>query len=211
MSDASIWSLPDVVSGGVIGAVLARIPAMRGEDDATSDHEEGLTAAGVAGGDADPLPLDQLFEVIKNERRRETLHYLREHDGEGSLSDLAEHIAALENDTTVARLSSKQRKRVYVGLYQCHLPKMDAIGVVDFEQNRGTVQLTDRAEQLYPYLEESERSWHRLYGAVSLAGAGLFLGVVLLGATSTVIVSLVLVAIIVTVGACAIAQAYATE
>jgi len=48
---------------------------------------------------ADPLSLDLVFEVLKNERRRRVLKYLSESSSETvSLSDLAEHIAAIEND-----------------------------------------------------------------------------------------------------------------
>lgn len=49
----------------------------------------------------------------------------------------------MENDTTVKRLSSDQRKRVYIGLYQCHLPKMDKLGVVEYDKNRGRIELQD--------------------------------------------------------------------
>jgi hypothetical protein len=121
------------------------------------------------------LPLDQTFEILKNSRRRETLRYLKANGGETTLSEVAEHIAALENDTTVRAITSAQRKRVYVGLYQCHLPKMDDTDVIDFDQNRGTIELGPNAAQLDPYLEDSEeRSWHRVYLSVAAAGGVLF-------------------------------------
>jgi hypothetical protein len=103
--------------------------------------------------EAEELSLSTTFELLKNRRRRDTLEYLLEHDGESTLSDLAEHIAALENDIEIAQLSSDQRKRVYIGLYQCHLPKMDGAGVIDFDKHRGTVVLREEARQLVPYLK----------------------------------------------------------
>lgn len=121
------------------------------------------------------LPLDQLFEILKNSRRRLTLQYLEDNDGTATLSELAEHIAAIENDTTVQAISSSQRKRVYVGLYQCHLPKMDDTDVIDFDQNRGTIEIGPNADQLQPYLEKPEkRDWSKVYLTLSLAGLGLF-------------------------------------
>lgn len=95
--------------------------------------------------------LDKTYELLKNRRRRDVLDYLRAHDGEGTLSDLAEHIAAWENSIEVSQLSSAQRKRVYIGLYQAHLPKMDSANVIDFDKNRGTVVLREEAKQLFPY------------------------------------------------------------
>ena len=92
------------------------------------------------------LPLDVTFEILKNRRRRLVLDYLREADETVRIGELAEHIAAIENDIPVQQLNSQQRKRVYIGLYQCHLPKMDDAGVVDFNQDRGLVDLTDAGD-----------------------------------------------------------------
>jgi hypothetical protein len=123
---------------------------------------------------SDPeLPLDTIFELLRNDRRRRVLEYLDENDGEATLSDLAERIAAIENDTTEQALSSQQRKRVYVGLYQCHLPKMDGAGVIDFDENRGDVVRKPAADQLRPYLEAATTEEDTPLGmpAVSLLGS----------------------------------------
>lgn len=146
------------------------------------------------------LPLDQTFEILKNSRRRETLQYLKEHGGEATLSEVAEHIAAIENETTVQAISSTQRKRVYVGLYQCHLPKMDDTDVVDFDQNRGTIELGPNAGQLDPYLDEPDRGeWHKIYLGITAAGAALFAvgqaGAQSYGLTPSVVLGLMLVGI----------------
>jgi hypothetical protein len=118
------------------------------------------------------LTKDDVFEVLYNRRRREVLSYMREHDGTTSVSDLAEYIAAKENDTTVQQLSSYDRKRVYVGLYQNHLPMMDDVGVVEYDKNRGTVEFRDCATELEPYLDDtvdSNISHVKVLGASFLA------------------------------------------
>lgn len=102
--------------------------------------------------DAD-LGVGEVFELLQNQRRRRVLRYLTtETDGRATLSDLAEHVAGLENDVPPDRITSTQRKRVYVGLYQAHLPKLDDYGVVDFDKHRGTVDLRDTTD-LDPCLE----------------------------------------------------------
>jgi hypothetical protein len=102
--------------------------------------------------DAD-LGVGEVFELLQNQRRRRVLRYLTtETDGRATLSDLAEHVAGLENDVPPDRVTSTQRKRVYVGLYQAHLPKLDDYGVVDFDKHRGTVDLRDTTD-LDPCLE----------------------------------------------------------
>lgn len=154
------------------------------------------------------LPLDQVFEILKNERRRTVLHYLKDHEGPVSLGELAEHVAAVENDTTVAQITSNERKCVYVGLYQCHLPKMDNMGIVEFNQNRGRIELGPNASQLDAYLtteEQTTRPWPLYYGAAVLGSAAL-LGLSLAVGAGAVGSLLISVALTVCVGAVATAQ-----
>jgi hypothetical protein len=99
------------------------------------------------------LPLDDVFDLLRNQRRRGVLRYLRDQtDGSATLDTVAEHIAAKENDIEIKQLTSSQRKRVYIGLYQCHLPKMDELGVIEYDQSRGTIELQD-ISQIEPFLE----------------------------------------------------------
>lgn len=120
----------------------------------TSDKAPVSTPGPPAESTESPLlSIDKTYELLKNRRRRDVLEYLRAHDGEVTLSDLAEHIAAWENSIEVSQLSSAQRKRVYIGLYQAHLPKMDSTGVIDFDKSRGTVVLREEAKQLFPYCD----------------------------------------------------------
>src|SRR6056297_942434 len=119
------------------------------------------------------LSRDLVFDVLKNRRRRYALHYLRRADESVQLSELAEQVAAWENDIEVDAISAAERKRVYTALYQSHLPKLDDAGIVDYNQNRGIVELSTAAEQIDPYLEMDARddiTWFRRY--LALAGLG---------------------------------------
>jgi hypothetical protein len=125
------------------------------DDPGSIDAEDLEDLPGPKRQDADELEIGEVFELLKNERRRRVIEYLKdEEDGATTLDVLAEHIAALENDIDVRQLSSSQRKRVYIALYQCHLPKMDNFGVVEYDKDRGTVELRDTA-LLDPYLSGS--------------------------------------------------------
>lgn len=114
--------------------------------DSTVDSPSDETAT-------DELSLDIIFEMLRNRRRQLVLEYLREHDETVTIGELAEHIAAIENDTTVRQLNAQQRKRVYIGLYQCHLPKMDDVDVIEFNQSRGRIAPGKHIEPLYEYLD----------------------------------------------------------
>jgi hypothetical protein len=158
----------------------------------TPDNPEVDASQEEAADEADDqtveLPLDVTFEVLKTRRRRLVLEYLRDTEETVTIGELAEHIAAIENDTTVKQLNAQQRKRVYVGLYQCHLPKMDDAGVVDFDQNRGRIEPGDNVDGLYDYLDVGEEaetdSLEPVYLGSSLGFAVLFFGAQAAGAAT---------------------------
>ncbi|WP_433630351.1 DUF7344 domain-containing protein [Halomicrococcus sp. NG-SE-24] len=96
---------------------------------------------------------DKIFHLLQVKRRRDVLRYLQDHGGSAEMRDVTEQVAAWENNTTLAELSSNERQRVYISLYQSHLPKLDKEGVIEYDQSRGNVKLTPLAEQLKPYLD----------------------------------------------------------
>ncbi|WP_049969514.1 DUF7344 domain-containing protein [Haladaptatus cibarius] len=118
------------------------------------------------------LSRDMAFEILTNARRRYTLSYLRSQSGAVSIGELAEAVAAWENDTSVELVSSKERKSVYTSLYQTHLPKMADAGIIDYDRQRGNVRLDERANELDEYLyPASETSnWSVYYLGLALVG-----------------------------------------
>jgi len=144
------------------------------DDQATT----GIEAETIPTEASTDLELDQVFEILKNQRRRYVLKYLNEVEKEVSMSDLAEEIAAWENDKPVSQLSSSERKRVYVGLYQCHLPKMDSMGVVEFNKPRGRIDRGENADVFDDYIrtegEPEDPPWYRIHGAVAAGSVAVF-------------------------------------
>ena len=123
------------------------------------------------------IPLDVVYDILKNERRRYVLLYLQQHEDTVTIGELAESIAAFENDIPVGQLNAQQRKRVYIGLYQCHLPKMADADVIDFEKSRGEVSLGPYGADLLRFLKRSiseEVDRTRYYYAVVGTGALVF-------------------------------------
>lgn len=153
---------------------------------------------------AQPLNREDAFEVLSNARRRHVIHYLLQQDDQVTLRDLSNQIAAWENDVETVDVSSKQRKRVYTALHQSHLPKLDDMGVVQYDTDRGTVSATDRVSDLRVYLEvvpEHGIPWSVYYLAIgglcgsvtAMSWAGMFpflnlSGYVWAGVTATLVV-----------------------
>ena len=145
------------------------------DDEVTLDLEEPI--------DPESVSLDVVFDILSNSRRRLILSHLQEVGGESTTSDLAEHIAAIENDKPQSELTSQERKRVYVGIYQTHLPKMDDAAVVRVD-DRGDVTLGPNADVVYQFLESSGddgTDWHAYYGALTAASAVALVGTWFLG------------------------------
>lgn len=67
---------------------------------------------------------------------------------------VAEAVAAWEHDKSTRQLSSDERQRVYIPLYQSHLPKLDDHDVIHYNQDRGLIEPTPLLHVLAPYLEE---------------------------------------------------------
>lgn len=126
----------------------------------------------------DELDTDAVFSILVNRRRRDVLRHLKRHGGELSHGELAEYIAAEENGKTVAELTSKERKRIYVSLYQSHLPMMAKAGVIEFERTGGPVKLLAPAAELERYRNgppTEETPWWSYYLGIAVGG-GTFYG-----------------------------------
>ncbi|QLG50073.1 DUF7344 domain-containing protein [Natrinema halophilum] len=138
-----------------------------------------VSAIETSENEGDELTKDTLFHLLESRRRRWTIRYLKQRGGRADIGDLAEQIAAWENETSTDRVSSQQRKRAYTALQQRHVPRLDKAGVVDFDRNRGTVEVTDRMQELDVYLEvvpKRDIPWSTYYlglGIVSCTWVGL--------------------------------------
>ncbi|SIR96624.1 DUF7344 domain-containing protein [Natronorubrum thiooxidans] len=130
------------------------------------------------------LSKGEIFEVLRNQRRRYVLQYLKQDSRPVELGDLAQQVAAWEYETTLEKVTPEQRKRVYTTLQQTHLPKMDQSGILVFDSDDGVIEATDRTNDLSIYLEivpGHEFAWRELYlslGAISCAlVAALWMGI----------------------------------
>ncbi|RLN01390.1 hypothetical protein [Haloarcula sp. Atlit-7R] len=133
------------------------------------------TSQGGGGQDRNQRPTeDQVFEILSNRRRRYVFHYLKQRDREVYLREVAEQVAAWENDKSTRDLSSAETKRVKTALHQHHLPKMDDRGFVQYDATRETVQLDENVADLEVYLDVvpgADIPWSLYY--LGLAGLGI--------------------------------------
>lgn len=132
-----------------------------------------------------PNTMDDLFMILSNSRRRFVLSYLCEQDEPTEVSELAKQTEAHESDVDVEDVDSKQYRSVYTTLYQNHLLMLDSAGLVDYDEDAMTVELTQytRKAVVEKPIPSEDRSWYRYYGTVTVAG-GVLAGVAKLVITS---------------------------
>lgn len=126
---------------------------------------------------------DDVFEVLSNRRRRYALRYLDDQGGEAELSEVAEHVAAWEHGVDPDRLEYGDRKSVRVSIHQHHAPKMDDVGVLEYDKRRGVLRLTEAASDLAPVLdadaseaEPETPDWETRLAVVAVASTAVVLG-----------------------------------
>jgi DNA-binding transcriptional ArsR family regulator len=115
---------------------------------------------------------DELFQILSNSRRRYIIYYLSQEGNELSLKELATKIAAVESGVPESDITSEERQRVYISLYQTHLPKLEDADIVTYDENERTVALTDDVlDSGFFWMddvdEEEPTSWLRYYLALS--------------------------------------------
>lgn len=113
-----------------------------------------------------------MFGLLKNRRRRDVLRHLEWTAETMRLGELAERIAARECEKDVSQITSQERKRVYVALYQCHMPKLVDTGVINYNKRRGTIERGPTFDQLMHYLPkethaEQDAADHPLLSSLS--------------------------------------------
>ncbi len=125
----------------------------------------------------DELTPDQAFATLSNARRRMVLSYLRTHESPATVDDLSEQIAAAEHDVAPESLTRQQRKRAYVSLYQTHLPKLAQMGFIDYDEEAGLIEPTDRAVAIDAYLTpvtDESYPWTTHYRTLAIGGGTLY-------------------------------------
>lgn len=103
----------------------------------------------VGGGPSVPaanISRAEIHDVLSNERRIALLELLRA-ESPRKLGDLAEEIAAEE--TGERPPPRNKRQSAYVTLHQTHLPKLDDLGIVEYDAREKVVALADQASVVY--------------------------------------------------------------
>ncbi|MFC6615607.1 hypothetical protein ACFQAS_11735 [Halopenitus salinus] len=97
------------------------------------------------------LPESDVYTVLANARRRETVRHLTTSNGTITLGTLATEIAAEETGQSPPPKAAYDSVRS--SLRQTHLPMLDDLGVVEYDPDTHVIRLRERARDVDTYME----------------------------------------------------------
>lgn len=117
------------------------------------------------------LTTTEVHDALSNRRRQLVLEFLAEQGSPRSARTLAEAIAVEEigEEPPPANI----QKSVYVALHQTHLPKLEGLELIEYDERDKTAVLRPRGEELIRYLEKVPKyglPWSEYFVFVSLIG-----------------------------------------
>lgn len=117
------------------------------------------------------LTEDDIYHILRNPRRRETLRHLGSTGGPATVRDLSEIVAAQE--TGEEPPPRDVREAVYISLHQNHLPTLAEHDIVEYDRDRKEVVPDDGARTVGRYLMAASGiglTWDEFYRLLGICG-----------------------------------------
>ena len=118
------------------------------------------TESVTVGTDRSDLQEVDIHDVLSNERRQLTLDILAANENSLTIRELSELVA--ERETGEQPPPRNKRQSAYVSLQQTHLPKLDKLGIIDYDTTSKRASLTDRADRVVGYMDDGSENTRSL-------------------------------------------------
>ncbi|WP_114578181.1 hypothetical protein [Saliphagus sp. LR7] len=123
------------------------------------------------------LTEDEIHRLLGNSRRIEALRQLGESGGTTSLRELSKRLAVQESGESPP--PRRLRESVYNSLHQTHLPRLEEVGVVEYDREHRLVRLRKHAREVDLYMEVLTRvglTWSEIYRGLGVGSLVVVLG-----------------------------------
>ena len=97
-------------------------------------------------------PVNRILTALQDDHRRYLLYHLREEDP-STLDEAARRVAAWDHECDPADVPGEVHERIRVELYHSHLPKLDDMSVVDYDERSGAIRFRDPPNKLGDFLD----------------------------------------------------------
>jgi len=89
------------------------------------------------------VTIDEVFDLLGEERRRYALYYLHEQDGPVPIEELVEVIVEWEEKPPEQDESWERFDEIALDLQHTHLPKTAEVDFVQYDQEKGIIQVQE--------------------------------------------------------------------
>lgn len=117
----------------------------------SNDPPEEMAGDGTDNGT--PLPLETVFQVLENQRRRVILYYLTTCTYPVPFKELVEEVAEQESETQAAEGPTESYEQVAVDLHHTQLPKLAQWGVIEYNTEMELITVAETLRPLDEYLQ----------------------------------------------------------
>lgn len=105
-------------------------------------------------GRAIPMSPKDVFQAVSNSRRRRVILSVDRAEEGVDANELSVEIASRENAVDPSKVTGEQRSRVYVGLVQNHLDRLDDLDAARYDSRSKLVKPTDATAPLARLIRE---------------------------------------------------------
>lgn len=126
---------------------------------------------------AQALSETDIHDVLRNDRRRMVIERLGDADEPMTTRQLSEAIAAREAGESPPPRNVRQS--VYISLQQTHLPKLEELDIVEYDENSKEVRPAENASSVGVYMEIVPKyglAWSEYYAGLGVLGLLLVTG-----------------------------------
>ncbi|KTG10865.1 hypothetical protein AUR64_06675 [Haloprofundus marisrubri] len=103
--------------------------------------------------DTEAFPLDAVFQVLNDPRRRYVLYHIESCRYPATLSEVAEQVAAWEYKRDPERIPNEAVEQVRADLHHSHLPKLSDAGIVEYDADANVVTMAECTRPLDEFVE----------------------------------------------------------
>lgn len=121
---------------------------VRGEEPEPPRLRRTLPDGGTEG-----LPLEEVFQILADRRRRYALYSLNARDDPLSIAELARDVTAMERRASADDPPDDHLERVTIDLHHVHLPRLHRAKLLEYDHRQGDVVPGDSFRAVEKYLE----------------------------------------------------------
>lgn len=113
------------------------------------------------------------FEAVGNSRRRQALLALDRAGDQVAAGDLAVQIGAIEHGVEPTEIAGDDRTSVYVTLVRNHLPRLDELGAIRYDDRAKLAAPSENTAPLAEYIRHLQSACYRPNGTATDDGDGM--------------------------------------